>query len=156
MRLASAAVLTGGLLFSRAARADEPEPTPILPSTASVTVAPQRQSVASPDQEIRPARGPRRDATLFGVGIAATAVGGVAVPTGLLLTLLGASDRPTIFWFSPTQKDEGLIAAGVITTLAGAVLLAVGIPMIVHNGKRLPAATSASLHASPGGLELSF
>jgi hypothetical protein len=41
--------------------------------------------------------------------------------------------------------------------VVGGVLLAIGIPMIVHNGKRLPlGTTSATLRPTPSGLSLSF
>ncbi len=84
--LVTVLVLTAAPL---AARADEPEPTPMLPDVAPAPIVrePQRN-----DRAVMPAPPPRRrrrDRTLFSVGLATAITGGVALATGTSLMLLG-------------------------------------------------------------------
>jgi hypothetical protein len=155
MRIATALGITCSLLVAGVARAEEPEPTPILPSwPAPAPVAAQHQPAVARDPEVRVQRGPRRSTGLFATGITLTALGGVAVATGLYFVELGETDRPS-FYFWATKKDPTLVTAGIVTALAGAVLLAVGIPMTAHYGRRgVPGAMA--LESSPDGLGLVF
>jgi hypothetical protein len=154
-RLAVVLSVTCSLLVAAIARADEPEPTPILPSwPAPAPVAVQHHPAARPDPKVTVPRGPRRDPALFGTGIALTGLGGGVLATGLYLVARGATDRPT-FYLMATKKDPELVTAGIVTALAGAVLLAVGIPMFVHYGTREPPKTTA-FQSLPDGLGLTF
>lgn len=148
------AVLVAPLFASDPARADEPEPTPMLPRAAPPPVVFQRHPLAPHDPPITVPRGPRRDPALFGAGIATTVVGGLAMAGGMLLVLYGTNDGPGIF-FWPSEKNPELVTPGAITAVVGAVLVAVGIPMMVHNGKRLPPGGKA-LEASADGLRIVF
>lgn len=155
MRLSITSGVACSILVAGAARADEPEPTPILPSwPAPAPVAAQRQPVRQRDPEVTAPPAPRRSTARFGTGIAVTAIGGVALFGGLYALAWGESDRPS-FYFWTTKKDEGLATAGAITAIVGAVLLAVGIPLMIYNGKRVPPKTVA-LRPSPDGLSVVF
>jgi len=86
-----------------------------------------------------PTLGPRSDPTVFGLGLASTFVGGVAVPVGALVAISGAMESlGCIGRGEPCTSSDTTGTVGAVLVGSGIILLAVGIPMIVIGGKRLP------------------
>lgn len=91
------------------------------------------------------ALGPRRNPPVFGVGVAATVVGGVAVPAGGVLIVAHVArgvgqgfDCAAQLGRQCHSSSDAMGIAGAVLLVSGIVLLAAGVPMIVVGGKRLP------------------
>lgn len=126
-----AALVTSMALLAvpRCVRADEPE-------------AVMRAVAWSPEAD---ADVPRRmqDPTLFGVGVASAIAGGVAVNVGTAFVLSERSDFHVVGGLGTGHDD--LTLPGVITIAGGIALIAAGIPLALHGGKKAPrASTTAS------------
>lgn len=116
-------------------------------STASAQVEPT--TVIEESQWVTPNQAPllpRRDPSMYGVGVGATITGGVAVPVGGILVLVNLMQRVgdgfecagRLGQSSCPRSSDTMGTVGAVMVVSGLVLLAVGIPMIVVGGKRVP------------------
>ncbi|MDB4936832.1 MAG: hypothetical protein JWP87_3804 [Labilithrix sp.] len=89
--------------------------------------------------------GPRAKPTMFGVGVASTLAGAVAMPVGglLVLTSIFSNVDNSLNCAGPCHSSSDTTGTiGAVVMVSGVILLAAGIPMIVLGGKRLPKETA--------------
>jgi hypothetical protein len=143
-RLASS--LTGLLVFfasTCAARADEP--TPILPDTATTDdarVAPAPQPPAMSVGPARQERRRRRDPGLFAGGLATAIAGGVAINVGAAMVVVASDPCLMMCVDHVRHTDTTLQTAGVAVLASGVILVAVGVPLAIAGGRKVPIAST--------------
>lgn len=89
-----------------------------------------------PDPGVAPRR-VRRDPASFAGGLVAAITGGVAIQVGAGL-MLSQADMPATPGFGNEGNDDVVLAGGIVM-LAGAALVALGLPLAIAGGTRVPA-----------------
>lgn len=135
MRYLGAACLSAAIVAVASTASAQVEPTTVIEESQWVT-----------PKNAPPPLLPRRDPTMYGLGLGATITGGIAVPVGGILVLANLMQRVgdgfecagRLGQSCPERSSDTMGTVGAVMVVSGIVLLAVGIPMLVVGGKRVP------------------